>query len=116
MAVVTLCSASGSPGVTTTALGLALSWSRPVLLLEADPTGGSAILAGYLKGARTPPDSLIDLALAHRAGSLAAALPQVTVPLPGSSARCGGPPRSDRSVATPPRSVSRQSLTALRDG
>ena len=41
MAVIALASASGSPGVTTTALGLALLWPRPVLLVEADPTGGS---------------------------------------------------------------------------
>ena len=47
MAVVALASASGSPGVTTTALGLALLWPRPVLLVEADPTGGSR-LAGRL--------------------------------------------------------------------
>lgn len=86
MAIITLCSASGSPGVTTTALGLALSWTRPVILVEADPTGGSALLAGYLRGAATPPDSLIDLALAHREGTLEATVPQVVMPLPGSSA------------------------------
>ena len=34
MAVVALASASGSPGVTTTALGLALLWPRPVLLVH----------------------------------------------------------------------------------
>ena len=52
MAVIALTSASGSPGVTTTALGLALSWPRPVLLVEADPTGASGLLAGYFRGAR----------------------------------------------------------------
>ena len=41
MAIVCLASASGSPGVTTTAVGMAFSWPRPVLLVEADPTGGS---------------------------------------------------------------------------
>ena len=46
MAIVVLTSASGSPGVTTTAVGMAFSWPRPVLLVEADPTGGSGILAG----------------------------------------------------------------------
>ena len=40
MAVIVLVSASGSPGVTTAAVGLALSWPRPVLLVEADPTAG----------------------------------------------------------------------------
>ena len=48
--VVALASASGSPGVTTTALGMALLWPRPVLLVEADPTGGSGLLAGYFRG------------------------------------------------------------------
>jgi len=85
MSLIVLTSASGSPGVTATALGLALTWPRPVMLVEADPTGGSAVSAGYLRGATTPPDSLIDLALAHREGGLLAALPQVTMTLPGSS-------------------------------
>ncbi|MEP9383387.1 hypothetical protein [Nocardioides sp. KR10-350] len=63
MAVICLCSASGSPGVTTTAVGLAFCWPRPVLIVEADPTGGSGILAGFLKGT-TPYDAgLLELAL-----------------------------------------------------
>ena len=52
MAVIALTSASGSPGVTTTAVALAFLWPRPVVLVEADPTGGSAILAGYFRGTR----------------------------------------------------------------
>ncbi len=83
MAVIVLTSASGSPGVTTSAVGLALSWPRPVVLLEADPTGGSAVLAGYLRGQVPPTSSLIDLALADRSGGLAEALPRVTVPIEG---------------------------------
>ena len=63
MAVICLTSASGSPGVTTTAVGLAFCWTRPVLLVEADPTGGSGILAGFMKGT-TPYDAgLVELAL-----------------------------------------------------
>jgi hypothetical protein len=63
MAVICLTSASGSPGVTTTSVGLAFCWPRPVLLVEADPTGGSGILAGFLKGT-TPYDAgLVELAL-----------------------------------------------------
>ena len=63
MAIICLTSASGSPGVTTTALGLAFCWPRPVVLVEADPTGGSGILAGFLRGT-TPYDAgLLDLAL-----------------------------------------------------
>ncbi|MFG2101758.1 ParA family protein [Micromonospora echinaurantiaca] len=50
MAIIALVSAKGSPGVTTTALACALSWHRRLVLVEADPAGGS-ILAGYLGGA-----------------------------------------------------------------
>ncbi|MGI4895394.1 MAG: hypothetical protein ACRYF3_09795 [Janthinobacterium lividum] len=40
MAIVSLLSAKGSPGVTTSALLIAALWPRPVLLLDADPGGG----------------------------------------------------------------------------
>lgn len=63
MAVIALTSASGSPGVTTTALGMALLWPRPVLFVEADPTGGSGLLAGYFRGTRVYVGGLIELAL-----------------------------------------------------
>jgi hypothetical protein len=63
MAVICLTSASGSPGVTTTAVGLAFCWPRPVLLVEADPSGGSGILAGFLKGTTSYDAGLLELAL-----------------------------------------------------
>jgi hypothetical protein len=44
-----LVSAGGSPGVTTAAIALALTWPAPVLLAECDPSGGD-ILAGLLAG------------------------------------------------------------------
>ncbi|MFT4215987.1 MAG: hypothetical protein QM619_02220 [Micropruina sp.] len=50
MAIVVLTSAGNAPGVTTTALGLALTWPRPVLLVDADRTPTQAVLAGYLRG------------------------------------------------------------------
>jgi len=79
MAVICLTSASGSPGVTTTAVGLAFCWPRQVLLVEADPTGGSGILAGFLKGT-TPYDAgLVELALSPL--SAADALREVVRPL-----------------------------------
>ncbi|WP_107706231.1 P-loop NTPase family protein [Nocardioides allogilvus] len=79
MAVICLTSASGSPGVTTTAVGLAFCWPRPVLLVEADPTGGSGILAGFLRGT-TPYDAgLIELALSPL--GVADALREVVRPL-----------------------------------
>jgi len=63
MAVIALASASGSPGVTTTAVGMAQLWPRPVLLVEADPTGGSGLLAGYFRGSRAYDGGLVELAL-----------------------------------------------------
>ncbi|MDC5698066.1 hypothetical protein OO014_12425 [Intrasporangium calvum] len=77
-----LTSASGSPGATTTAVGLALAWPRPVVLVEADPTGGSPILAGYFRGTVAPARGLIDLALAHRDDHVEAALPGTLMPIP----------------------------------
>ncbi len=50
MAVVILTSATGSPGTTTTALGLTLSWPRDVLLADCDREPSQAIQAGYLRG------------------------------------------------------------------
>lgn len=50
MAVLVLCSATGSPGVTTTALGLALGWPRDVLLADCDRDPSQAVQAGYLRG------------------------------------------------------------------
>ena len=86
MAVIVLASAAGSPGVTTSALGLALTWHRPVLLIEADPTGGSAMLAGFFRGTTAQTTGLLDLAWAHREGLLADALAELPMPIPDSSA------------------------------
>ncbi len=85
MAVITLTSANGAPGVTTTALALAVSWPRPVLLVEADPSGGSALLAGFWRGTRDRA-GVVDLVKAHRAGLLAQALLRTAMPVEGSQA------------------------------
>ena len=47
--LIALCSVKGAPGVTTSALALALSWPRPVVLAELDPAGGD-VLPGYGRG------------------------------------------------------------------
>lgn len=86
MAIIVLTSASGSPGVTATALGLTLTWPRPAVLVEADPTGGSGLLAGYFHGEVAHSGGLIDLAVAHREGNLAQSLWSQMVPIPGSNA------------------------------
>lgn len=81
MAVIALCSAAGSPGVTTTAVGLALSWPRPVLLVEADPSGPNGILAGVLRGQVDYETGLLDLASSPLA--LTDALSDVVQPIVG---------------------------------
>jgi len=82
MALIVLASASGSPGVTTTALGLALVWPRPVVLVDADPVGGSALLAGYFHGTMVDSDAMVNLVLAHRDGRLGETLPEVLIGVP----------------------------------
>ena len=62
MAVITLCSASGAPGVTTTAIALAMNWSRPVVVVEADPGGSNGLLAGIFRGVREYQSGLLDIA------------------------------------------------------
>lgn len=86
--IILLTSAGGSPGVTTTGLGLALTWPRDVLLVDADPHPSQAVLAGWLLGATTGGCGLAELASAHRTGEpLTELLRSRTLPLDGPSAR-----------------------------
>ena len=66
MAVVVCTSGPGSPGVTTTALGLALTWSRDVLLADCDREPAQAVQAGYLRGMDHGGRGLAALARVHR--------------------------------------------------
>jgi hypothetical protein len=66
MAILLLASTAGSPGVTTLALGLALTWPRPILLADCDPGAHQAILAGYLAGRPAAGKGLLRVAEAHR--------------------------------------------------
>jgi hypothetical protein len=71
MAVYALTSPGGSPGVTTTALAMALTWPRPVVVAECDPGGGD-IVAGLYAGHLRAPRGL--LGVAFEAGRGAAAM------------------------------------------
>lgn len=83
MALIVLTSANGSPGVTTTALGLALSWPRPAILIDADPTGSCAIPSGYFRGEDLGHDpTLVDLSVSHRDGTLSSDLPRMLMTIP----------------------------------
>jgi hypothetical protein len=66
MAILLLASTGGSPGVTTLAVGLALTWPRPILLADCDPGAHQAILAGYLTGRSAGGKGLLRVAEAHR--------------------------------------------------
>ena len=93
MAIITLCSASGSPGVSTTALGLALTWPRPVILVEADPSGSQAILSGYYRGSKEPTPGqkaipgLLELSVEARQGRLQEQLPLMLMDEPKTNAK-----------------------------
>lgn len=83
MATLVLCSASGAPGATVTALGLTLTWPRHVLLCDADRTPSQSILAGYLRGASARGLGMPGLLQAHREHTpLEAAIPGQTMTLP----------------------------------
>lgn len=69
MALIALASAGGSPGVTTTALALALQWPRPALLIEADLAGGT-VLPGFFRGQLAQGRGLSSLAIEHSEGRL----------------------------------------------
>jgi hypothetical protein len=72
MAVFAMLSAGGSPGVTTAALALTLSWPSQVIIAECDPSGGD-ILAGLLSGHLPAATGLLPLALETGAGAEVAA-------------------------------------------
>jgi cellulose biosynthesis protein BcsQ len=66
MAMVLLTSAAGSPGVTTTAVGLARCWPGDTLLVDADRHPTQAVLAGFLNGSPAVGRGLTGLARVHR--------------------------------------------------
>ncbi len=72
MALYALVSAGGSPGVTTSALALALSWPSQVVLAECDPSGGD-VLAGLFAGHLSASRGLLSLAFDAGRGPDAAA-------------------------------------------
>ena len=83
MAVFTLASATGAPGVTTCALGLALAWPRDVVLVDADRCASQSLLAGYFSGTQTGDRGLTSLAQSYRDGfDLADDLPSHFVAFP----------------------------------
>lgn len=100
MAIITLCSAAGSPGVSTTAIGLSLAWTRPCLLLEADPTGSSAVLTGYMRQyAPNGVVSVFDLAVRFRQTGTVPPLMDIATVVPNTEIRLLSGPRSPAHAA-----------------
>lgn len=66
MAILLVAAGGGAPGATTLAVGLALTWPRPVLLVDCDPGAHQAVLAGYLAGQSAGGRGLVRVAEAHR--------------------------------------------------
>lgn len=82
MSVVLLASAAHSPGVTSLAVALAVTWPEPVLLVDANREPDQAVLAGYLQGVDPAGRGLGGVLQAHRERrSLAACLPELTLPI-----------------------------------
>jgi hypothetical protein len=63
MTLYALVSAGGAPGVTTSAVALALGWPTQVVIAECDPSGGD-ILAGLFVGHLPASSGLLPLAVA----------------------------------------------------
>lgn len=70
MAIITLSSLGHSPGTTTTAVALALRWPRAAVLIEADVSKTSSVLAGRLRGRIPHRTGLTNLAGAAIHGEL----------------------------------------------
>ncbi len=71
MAVITLTSVSGSPGVSTAALALGVHWPRPVVVIEADTNAVTSAMPGFFRSNLLPELGGIDkLQLAYSRGVL----------------------------------------------
>ena len=79
-----LLSAKGAPGVTTSSLAIAAQWPRPVVVVDADPSGGD-IAAGLGQGVWPAGRHLLELVARCRTQPLQAAL-RALVARPGEHA------------------------------
>ncbi len=80
--LIAIASVSGSPGVTTTAVGLSLVWPQPVVLVDGDPHPSQAVQAGFLCRQWVESNGLNSVIQWHRQGEpLARNLESLFVPL-----------------------------------
>lgn len=71
--IIALISGKGSPGASAAALSMTLAWPRPVLLIEADPAGGSLVL-GYAAGTNVGSRNLTGVRVAARRSGMVDAI------------------------------------------
>ena len=71
--IISVIAGKGSPGASASALSLTLTWPRPVLLIEADPAGGSLVL-GYAAGADVGGRGLTGVRVAARRSGMVEAI------------------------------------------
>ncbi len=97
MSLLCVCSAHGSPGVTTTAVALAGVWpeGRRLLLVEADPSGG--VLAARFGLSDSP--GLLSLAAVARRGLDGEVVWRHAQQLPGGIAVLAVPPSAEQAQA-----------------
>ncbi|MDO5066378.1 MAG: hypothetical protein Q4D96_03760 [Propionibacteriaceae bacterium] len=82
MSIILVTGGPGAPGITTTALGLALAWPGAVLLADCDRDPAQSIPAGYLQGIPLGSTGLAAVALAGRhAEALGPKLRPLSLPL-----------------------------------
>jgi hypothetical protein len=90
-------------------LALTLAWPKPVLLVEADPSGSSSVLAGHMAGSVPHDRSIVGLIRATRTGqSLDDALWRLVYPLGD-----GGAKTSRGLLAAPQDTAQAASLRGL---
>ena len=71
--MVALVSGGGSPGVTTAAIALALTWPTDVIVAECDPGGGdilAGLLAGHVPAARGLMEHAIEAGRDHQSAAI----------------------------------------------
>jgi hypothetical protein len=111
MAVIVLTSAAGAPGVTSTAVGLTLTWKRSVILVDADPAAHQAILAGYLRGQISTGKGMQRVAEAHRdRRPLVEVVSDETIPLSAGPGPVDGHGAGDDTIEVGPSTLSRRLL------
>jgi hypothetical protein len=87
-ALYAMVSGGGSPGVTTAAIALALTWPAEIIVAECDPSGGdvlAGLLAGHVAAARGLPEHAIEAG--RDSAAAATGLSRQTVPLDASNRR-----------------------------